>query len=562
MEISVRTQLDARADLGEGPCWDSESGRLYWVDINAGRIHATDPVTGDDRTIEAGEKIGAVVLASSGALIAAGEHGFVEIAPGGGISRRLADPEENNPDTRFNDGKCDPAGRFWAGTMSLSRATGSAALYRLDPGGALSKLVEGVTVSNGLAWDIRKSSMFYIDSPTKSVVAFDYRGEDGAISNPRIAFATGPEMGSPDGMSIDAEGMLWIAFYRGGCVARWNPETGELLQRVDIPAPHVTSCCFGGPELKTLFITTGPAGDGRRRARELPRGRRTFRLRTRGRGQRPATGTEDSGMEQIKSIADINGRIEAGKAVVMTADEVISYVEHKGLEKAAAEIDVVSTATFGPMCSSGFFFNVGHSKPKIRVTEAWLDDVPAYSGIAAVDFFLGATELSAKDPANTYYPGEFRFGGGHVIEKLVRGEAVSFYGRSYGTDDYPLREIQAEIRLADLNQAIMTNPRNCYQNYNAAVNSSERMIYTYLGALKPGFGSLGYSSAGQLSPLLNDPFYRSIGIGSRVWLAGAPGIVYAPGTQHSPDAPRGRKRRSRRRRGNPGAYGGHEADES
>lgn len=260
MKISVRTQLDARAELGEGPCWDPESGRLYWVDINAGRIHATDPVTGDDLIIEAREKIGAAVLASSGAIIAAGERGFVVVAPGRGVIERIADPEVDNPDTRFNDGKCDPAGRFWAGTMSLSRTTGIAALYRLDPDGAVSKLVEGVTVSNGLAWDLEKSSMYYIDSPTKSVVAFDYRDEDGTISNPRIAFSTPPDMGSPDGMTIDSEGMLWIAFYRGGCVARWNPETGELLQQVDIPAPHVTSCCFGGNDLRTLFVTTARQG--------------------------------------------------------------------------------------------------------------------------------------------------------------------------------------------------------------------------------------------------------------------------------------------------------------
>ena len=244
-------------------------------------------------------------------------------------------------------------------------------------------------------------------------------------------------------------------------------------------------------------------------------------------------------MEQIKSLSEINAKIESRKAVVMTAEEVIGYVEQKGLEAAAKEIDVVTTATFGPMCSSGAFLNVGHAKPKIRITEAWLDDVEVYSGIAAVDLYLGATQIPANDPKNTYFPGEFRFGGGHVIEKLVRGETVRLFARSYGTEDYPQKEISTEITLADLNQAIMTNPRNCYQNYNAAINSSAEIIYTYLGALKPDFGSIGYSSAGQLSPLLNDPYYRSIGIGSKVWLAGAPGIVYAPGTQHSPDAERG-----------------------
>lgn len=244
-------------------------------------------------------------------------------------------------------------------------------------------------------------------------------------------------------------------------------------------------------------------------------------------------------MEQIKSLSEINTRIESRKAVVMTAEEVIGYVEQKGLEAAAQEIDVVTTATFGPMCSSGAFLNVGHAKPKIRITEAWLDDVEVYSGIAAVDLYLGATQVPDNDPKNSYFPGEFRFGGGHVLEKLVRGEAVRLFARSYGTEDYPQKEINTLITLADINQAIMTNPRNCYQNYNVAINSSEEMIYTYLGALKPDFGSIGYSSAGQLSPLLNDPYYQSIGVGSKVWLAGAPGLVYAPGTQHCPDAERG-----------------------
>ncbi len=244
-------------------------------------------------------------------------------------------------------------------------------------------------------------------------------------------------------------------------------------------------------------------------------------------------------MNEIKSLDDINKRIESGKAVVMTAEEVIGYVEKKGLEEAAREIDVVTTATFGPMCSSGVFINLGHSKPKIRITQAWLEDVEVYSGIAAVDLFLGATQLPYNDPENMVFPGEFRFGGGHIIEKLVRGESVRLNARSYGTQDYPRKEVSTEISLTDINQAIMTNPRNCYQNYNAAVNSSGSTVYTYLGALKPNYGSIGYSSAGQLSPLLNDPWYRSIGIGTKVWLAGAPGIVYAPGTQHSPDSERG-----------------------
>jgi uncharacterized protein (DUF39 family) len=243
--------------------------------------------------------------------------------------------------------------------------------------------------------------------------------------------------------------------------------------------------------------------------------------------------------EQLKSYAQINDRIEAGRAVVLTAEEIIDYVERKGLEKAAKEVDVVTTATFGPMCSSGCFLNFGHSRPKIRLTEAWIDDVSVYCGIAAVDAFMGATQLRQGDPANLYYPGEFRYGGGHVIEKLVAGEKVQLFGLSYGTDDYPLREIRTWLTIHDLNQAIMVNPRNCYQNYNVAVNCSERPIYTYLGLLKPNMQNLSYCSAGQLSPLLNDPWYETIGVGTKVWLAGAQGHVYAEGTQHSPICERG-----------------------
>jgi uncharacterized protein (DUF39 family) len=175
----------------------------------------------------------------------------------------------------------------------------------------------------------------------------------------------------------------------------------------------------------------------------------------------------------------------------------------------------------------------------MRISEAWLDDVGVYCGVAAVDVFLGATELKHNDPANMYYPGEFRFGGGHVMEKLVAGEKVQLFGLSYGTDDYPRREIRTWFTIDDLNQAIMTNPRNCYQNYNMAVNRSEKPIHTYLGLLKPNMKNLTYCSAGQLSPLLNDPFYETIGIGTRVWLAGAHGHVYAEGTQHTSVCERG-----------------------
>jgi uncharacterized protein (DUF39 family) len=240
----------------------------------------------------------------------------------------------------------------------------------------------------------------------------------------------------------------------------------------------------------------------------------------------------------MKSYEEINGRIESGKAVVLTADEIMDYVDKKGLEAAAQEVDVVTTATFGPMCSSGCVLNFGHSKPKIRMSEAWVQDVLVYTGLAAVDVYLGATQLRHGDPANMYPPGEFRYGGGHVIEDLVAGKELQLFALSYGTDCYPLREIRTYFTINDLNQAIMVNPRNCYQNYNVAINNSEKTIYTYMGTLEAGRKNANYCSAGQLSPLLNDPFYETIGVGTRVWLGGAQGHVYSEGTQHAPGGAR------------------------
>ncbi|MBN1806269.1 MAG: homocysteine biosynthesis protein [Sedimentisphaerales bacterium] len=240
----------------------------------------------------------------------------------------------------------------------------------------------------------------------------------------------------------------------------------------------------------------------------------------------------------MKTYEQINDRIESGKAVVLTADEIIDYVQTKGLTAAAKEVDVVTTATFGPMCSSGCFLNFGHSKPKIRMSEAWIQDVLVYTGIAAVDVYLGATQLRYNDPANMDHPGEFRYGGGHVIEDLVAGKTLQLFALSYGTDCYPLHELRTYFTINDLNQAIMLNPRNCYQNYNVGINCSDRTIYTYMGTLEPKMKNANYCSAGRLSPLLNDPYYETIGVGTRVWLAGAHGHVYSEGTQHAGGEPR------------------------
>lgn len=242
-----------------------------------------------------------------------------------------------------------------------------------------------------------------------------------------------------------------------------------------------------------------------------------------------------------KTIAEINEKIRNGTVVVFTAEEIIDVVREKGARKAAAEVDVVTTGTFSPMCSSGAFFNIKQLKEKMKLGggTTTLNGVPAYAGLAAADIYLGATAIPDSDPRNSNgRPGAFRYGGAHVIEELVSGKKVLLAATAYGTDCYPRKRREQWIGFEDMNEAILFNPRNCYQNYNVAVNLSDRTIYTYMGKLKANLGNANYCSAGQLSPLLNDPLYRTIGIGTRVFLAGTDGYVAWNGTQHNPDVPR------------------------
>ena len=242
-----------------------------------------------------------------------------------------------------------------------------------------------------------------------------------------------------------------------------------------------------------------------------------------------------------KTYAGINGKIRNGEALVLTAEEVIEYARENGIEKAAKEIDVVTTATFGSMCSSGAFLNTGHSSPRIKFGggSVTLNAVECYAGLAAVDIYIGATAARRDDPRNSRFPGEFLYGGGHVIHDLVAGRQVRLQAKAYGTSCYPRTELDKMITLVEMKNAVLVNPRNAYQNYNVAVNASSKTIYTYMGKLLPNMGNASYSSAGQLSPLLNDPFFETIGMGTRIWLAGAQGYVFWNGTQHNPDVKRG-----------------------
>ena len=239
-----------------------------------------------------------------------------------------------------------------------------------------------------------------------------------------------------------------------------------------------------------------------------------------------------------KTIDDINKKIKEGKVVVVRADEMVDIVKKSGAEKAAREVDVVTTGTFSPMCSSGAFINFGHSKPGLKASRVWLNDVPAYAGLAAVDCYLGATESPEDDPLNRVRPGEFKYGGGHVLHDLVAGKKIELRATAYGTDCYPKTELKKKITLSEMPYAVMLNPRNAYQNYNCAINLTKKTIYTYMGVLKPNGGNANYATAGELSPLFNDPYYRTMGLGSRIFLGGAKGYILGPGTQHNPEAMR------------------------
>lgn len=245
--------------------------------------------------------------------------------------------------------------------------------------------------------------------------------------------------------------------------------------------------------------------------------------------------------EVNKTYQEINEKIKAGKAVVVTAEEIIDIVKSKGAVEAARSVDVVTTGTFAPMCSSGAFINFGHSVPGIKASKVWLNNVPAYGGIAAVDCYIGATEPCEDDPLNKVHPGEFNYGGGHVIEDLIAGKKVYLKATAYGTTCYPKRKYEKKISLDTLPYAVLCNPRNAYQNYNCAINLTNKTVYTYMGALKPKAANANYCSAGQLSPLFNDPYYKTIGLGTRIFLGGAAGYVTWQGTQHNPDVKRTEK---------------------
>jgi sugar lactone lactonase YvrE len=260
--IEAQLFMDCRCMLGEGPVWDEKTNRIYWIDIRSRHIHHIDLSTTSKHvvTVELEQMIGSLALRAQGGIVAALQHGFYIIDPDSGKHTLLSDPEQQLEGNRFNDGKCDPAGRFWAGTMAMNEVDAEGSLYSIDGVGKVMKHVSHIGVSNGLAWNVQADTMYYIDSPTREVKAYDYDLHTGNITRPRTVITFDPQEGYPDGMTIDEEGMLWIAHWEGWQVSRWNPHTGKKLSSIRVPVSRVTSCVFGGTQMNELFITSAHVG--------------------------------------------------------------------------------------------------------------------------------------------------------------------------------------------------------------------------------------------------------------------------------------------------------------
>ncbi|MDD4107397.1 MAG: SMP-30/gluconolactonase/LRE family protein [Prolixibacteraceae bacterium] len=275
----VMLVIDSKSELGEGAIWNYETGELIWVNITGKILNFYSPSLRNNKEMFTGQMIGTVVPAKSGSVLVALQNGIYMLDPATGSKKLIVDPETEMPDNRFNDGKCDPAGRFWAGTMSLTGKKGAGALYRLDPDSSIHKMVDNVTTSNGIVWSAEGMKMYYIDTPTRKVMSYDYNNATGDISNPEVAVEVPEDMGAPDGMTIDAKGNLWIALWGGSAVGCWNPETGKLIRTISVPAKNVTSCAFGDDDLGTLYITTARQNTSEEELEKFPHAGGVFKIR-------------------------------------------------------------------------------------------------------------------------------------------------------------------------------------------------------------------------------------------------------------------------------------------
>jgi len=297
MDRRLEVLTDLICSCGEGPVWDSENARLYWIDIPVGDILCFSIKENKIEKFSVEQKIGSIALAGSGRLIAALKSGFYAIDFPGKQMAWIVNPESDKPQNRFNDGKCDPAGRFWAGSMSDGGVARSGTLYTLEKNGSVSKKLEGLSIPNGMAWDLNKCKYYHIDTPTNQVVAYDYDDLSGGIENGKVVVEIDKKEGVPDGMTIDSEGMLWIAHWNGGRVSRWDPDSAEKLEEILLPVAKVTSCIFGGENMDELFITTARIGLSEEELIREPLAGKTFVLKQ----------VDVTGVPQVKVDINISG---------------------------------------------------------------------------------------------------------------------------------------------------------------------------------------------------------------------------------------------------------------
>ncbi len=255
--MSFEVVLSTTPSLAEGALWSSRRRELLWVDILGCAVHRFDPVTGKNHTHQLPSYVGTVVPRADGALHLALREGFARFDPvTENLSAIVTAPGHDSLLTRFNDGKCDPHGRFLAGSISLQGTPNAAALYVLEAGHVPRRLLEGVSISNGLCWDAGGSTLYYIDTPTRRIDAFDYDLATATLQNRRTVVELAADLGYPDGMTIDCEGLLWVALWGGGAVVRCDPRRGTIVAKYPLPVSLVTSCAFGGEKLDTLYVTS------------------------------------------------------------------------------------------------------------------------------------------------------------------------------------------------------------------------------------------------------------------------------------------------------------------
>lgn len=284
MAPQVELLIDSHSLVGEGPIWDDERQVLYWVDIMGYLLHLYDPVKRENAAIDVGQPVGTVVPRASGGVMLALHHGFAAFDLDSRKLTPIADPEAHLPENRFNDGKCDPAGRFWAGTMAFAATEKAGSLYCLDTDLSLRKVMGDIGIANGIAWSLDQATMYYIDSLKYDIRAYDFDVKTGQIANERIACHIPREVGLPDGMTIDTEGMLWVGHFGGSRVCRWNPSTGKILETIRLPVSRVTACAFGGKELDILYITSGSMGMSEEERKKEPHAGGLFACRPGSRG--------------------------------------------------------------------------------------------------------------------------------------------------------------------------------------------------------------------------------------------------------------------------------------